>query len=234
MCGRFTLKTPADQFAEAFGPVAVEFAPGPRYNIAPTQPVSAILNDGRRAITACRWGLIPAWARDPAAGGKMINARSETVAVKPSFRSAFERRRCLILADGFYEWKKPAGGGRKIPHYIRLRSGLPFAFAGVWEDGAAPDGGPARSCAILTTEANALMATLHDRMPVILPRSSHALWLDPGSARPPDRWLELLRPCPDGELEAYPVSDRVNRVRVDDPRCIEPAASSRPEPGELF
>lgn len=220
MCGRYTLKTPADVLAERF---EIEESPSsliPSYNIAPTQEVAAVVEeDDKRKLEMCHWGLIPSWAKDPAIGNKMINARAETVHEKPSFRSAFKKRRCLILADGFYEWQKTDSG--KQPFYIHMKDGSPFAFAGLWETWK--NGEEIRSCAIITTEANDLMDEIHHRMPVILPPENYDLWLDPDfDEREP--LTSLLRPYPDGAMEAYPVSRKVNRPANDEPGCIEPAA----------
>lgn len=220
MCGRYTLSTPVGALAEEFGlGGALPDLPA-SYNIAPTQEVPAILgNDGGRRLEMLRWGLIPAWADDPGIGARMINARSETAAEKPSFRRAFRNRRCLIPADGFYEWQKAPGG--KQPYHIRMRDGRPFAFAGLWESWGR-DGEEIRSCTILTTTANALVGEIHDRMPVILARDAYDVWLDPDSES--DELAGLLAPYPDEEIEKYPVSRFVNSPRNNDPRCVEPAA----------
>lgn len=196
----------------------------PRYNIAPTQPVAAVRrseSDGSREMVLLRWGLVPPWSKDPASGPGMINARSETASSKPSFRSALRRRRCLVAADGFYEWQR--SDGRKQPFYVCLRGGGPFALAGLWERWKPPGGGkPLESCTLLTTEANELLAPVHDRMPVILPVDEYDVWLDPAieSAEPLG---QLLRPYPSEEMKVYPVSTRVNNPRNDEPTCIEPA-----------
>jgi putative SOS response-associated peptidase YedK len=193
----------------------------PRYNIAPTQNAAVIRQaaDGRRALDFLRWGLIPSWSRVAAIGARMINARGETVAVKPSFRDAFRSRRCLILADGFYEWR---GDGRaKKPYRIEMKGGGGFAFAGLWECwDKAVDDIPVESFTIITTAANALLRTLHERMPVILEPDDHDAWLD--TSVPPAVAQSLLRPFPDARLAFFPVSQRVNSVRHDDPECILP------------
>jgi putative SOS response-associated peptidase YedK len=221
MCGRYTLKTPVEELAEEFGFEASSVELPPNYNVAPTQEVAAILEeDGKRRLELLRWGLIPSWADDPSIGSRMINARSETAPEKPSFRRAFHERRCLIPADGFYEWQRT--NGAKQPYYIRMKVGRPFAFAGLWESWK-DDGGPEiRSCTILTTKPNALAAEIHDRMPVILPAGSYDAWLDPETGR--DELYGLLAPYPEDEMEAYPVSRFVNSPQNNDPRCIEPAA----------
>jgi putative SOS response-associated peptidase YedK len=222
MCGRYTLTVPVEILAEEFGVTGPLPEVPPSYNIAPTQEVAAVLtDDGERRLEMLRWGLIPSWADDPGIGSRMINARSETVPEKPSFRRAFRERRCLILADGFYEWKRTNDG--KQPYYIRMEGGRPFAFAGLWESWR---GGreEIRSCTILTTEANDRVSNIHHRMPVILAPEDHELWLDP-DVREADLLLPLLAPYPDDVMEAYPVSRFVNRPTNDDPRCVEPLAS---------
>ncbi len=219
MCGRYTLKTPTNVLAEWF---EIEESPSsltPSYNIAPTQEVAAVIEDDKRKLEMFHWGLIPSWAKDPAIGNKMINARAETVHEKPSFRSAFKKRRCLILADGFYEWQKTDSG--KQPFYIHMKDGSPFAFAGLWEDWK--NGEEIRSCAIITTDANDLMGEIHHRMPVILHPENYEMWLDP-SFDEKEPLTALLKPYPDEAMEAYPVSRRVNRPANNEPSCIEPAA----------
>jgi putative SOS response-associated peptidase YedK len=221
MCGRYTLRTPVEKLAEEFGFDATSVELPPNYNVAPTQEVAAVLSEGgERRLELLRWGLIPSWADDPGIGSRMINARAETAPEKPSFRRAFRERRCLIPADGFYEWKRM--NGTKQPYYIRMREGHPFAFAGLWE-GWKDDGGPEiRSCAILTTAPNALAGDIHDRMPVILPVGAYDAWLDPEAEK--EELVALLAPYPEAEMEAYPVSRFVNSPSNNDPRCIEPAA----------
>ena len=219
MCGRYTLSTPAGRLAEEFQlDAAVEIPPS--YNVAPTQQVAAVLEDeeGRR-LEMLRWGLVPSWADDPEIGARMINARSETAPEKPSFRRAFRGRRCLIAADGFYEWKRENGG--KQPYYFRMQDGRPFAFAGLWESWEKGDGN-LRTCTILTTRANSVLEGVYDRMPVILPSDSYNAWLDPDADR--EELGELTVPYPGDDLEIYPVSRFVNSPRNNDERCIEPAA----------
>jgi len=217
MCGRFTLATPGEVIAELFSLPAVPDL-SPRYNIAPTQDVAIVRNraSGEREWAAVHWGLIPSWAKDPGIGARMINARAETIAEKPAFRSAFRARRCLIPADGFFEWRKLEG--RKQPYYITWRGGKPFAFAGLWETWRGGDAPAKESCTILTTSPNEVLVSLHDRMPVILSPRDHAAWLDGATER--EALLALLAPCPSEEVEAYPVSLRVNSPRNDDPGCI--------------
>ncbi len=222
MCGRYVLTTPGQVLAEVFDlPQPVELAA--RYNIAPTQavPIVRATEGGGRELAFVSWGLVPHWAKEKAIGNRLINARAESLAEKPAFRSSFKHRRCLIPADGFYEWK-PEGGGKQ-PWLLRLRGGEPFAFAGLWSRWQDPAAGgePFESCAIVTTTPNELAATVHDRMPAILPKERHALWLDP-QAYDPVALAALLAPIPADAMEAFPVSKRVNSPANEDPRCIEP------------
>jgi len=219
MCGRFTLTTNLGAIAKRFGVARFLEEVGPRYNIAPTQTVIVVSDDGTRSLTEMRWGLIPAWAKDPTIGNRMINARAETVATKPAFRVALRKRRCLIPADGFYEWQQVSR--RKQPVYIVLKSREPFSFAGLWEIWISPDGEEVQSCTIITTEANELLKPVHDRMPVILTREAEAVWLDP-LIQDPERLLPLLMPYPAEEMEAYPVSTKVNSPANEGPACIVP------------
>jgi putative SOS response-associated peptidase YedK len=218
MCGRYNLRhAPAEvaEFLQAQREPGLEF--GPRYNIAPTQPIVAARReeDGRRVLTRLRWGLIPSWADDPNSGPQLINARAETVATKPAFRSAFRRRRCLIPASGFYEWRRE--GGTKQPFHIHRRDEGLFCFAGLWEQWE-KGSRDVESAAIITTQANPLLRPIHDRMPVILRPDQFTVWLsteiDPAALR------ELLVPYSGDELEADPISDRVNNVRNDSPECL--------------
>src|SRR3990170_4108942 len=191
MCGRFTLTTNLGAIAKRFGVSRFLEEVGPRYNIAPTQAVIVVNDNRTRHLTQMQWGLIPSWAKDPAIGNRMINARAETVATKPAFRVALRKRRCLIPADGFYEWRQQ--GRRKQPVYIALKTREPFSFAGLWETWTSPDGQEIKTCTIITTEANDLLKPIHDRMPVILTREAEAVWLDPTS-QDSARLLPLLRP----------------------------------------
>jgi putative SOS response-associated peptidase YedK len=193
--------------------------PPQRYNIAPSLQVVALPNDGTGNARMLSWGLIPFWAKDPKIGNKLINARSETLSEKPSFREAFKRRRCLIPADGFYEWRKEPGGAR-TPMYVRLKSGQAFALAGLWETWQAPDGASRETCTIITTQPNALMADIHNRMPVILPPEGYSDWLSPDPL-PPGAAGDLLRPYPAEEMEAYAVSTYVNRPGNEGPTCSQ-------------
>lgn len=209
MCGRFVLMTPGRDLAERFG-LEEEPLLEPRYNIAPTQMVAIIrLNPEtlQRRLGLVRWGLIPFWANDSSIGNRLINARAESVAEKPAFRSAFKFRRCLVPADGYYEWKKRKGG-QKQPYLARNADGSPFAFAGLWERWQAPEEEVIESCTILTTDANDLTQPIHDRMPVILKLEDHDLWLDP-DVRDPNLLKPLLRPYPSGEMIVQPVSPKV-------------------------
>ncbi|MBX7164944.1 MAG: SOS response-associated peptidase [Pirellulales bacterium] len=220
MCGRFTLRQPPRQLAIHFGidePPALR----PRYNIAPTQDVAIVrlAPDGHRELVELRWGLVPSWSQDPTIGSRMINARGETLAEKPSFRAAFKERRCLIPADGFYEWLKV--DKQKQPQFIHLPDDEPFAFAGLWEAWRGSDP-PLETCTIVTTEANSRLRGLHERMPVILDPADYAAWLDP-QLRDPQRLMPLLAARPNALLETRPVSRRVNAPTYDDEGCLAPA-----------
>lgn len=211
MCGRFALYADYEALLERFD---VEEAAleqelyEKNYNVAPSQQIAAVINDGKRnRLGTFRWGLIPSWAKDQKIGYKMINARGETAADKPSFRTAFKKKRCLIPATAFYEWKKAEGG--KTPMLIHLESDELFAFAGLWESWEAPNGDVVHSCTILTTQPNALMAGIHDRMPVILSKGDERVWLDP-NIQDPELLNALIKPYQAEELEAYEVSDAVN------------------------
>jgi putative SOS response-associated peptidase YedK len=222
MCGRYTLHSKVSDLQRLLGSVAVPADLEERYNIAPTQAVPVVPNDGSERIEFFRWGLIPAWAKDASIGSRMINARAETVAEKPSFRTAFKKRRCLVPADGFYEWRKEADGKTKTPVHLRMRSGEPFAFAGLWESWTGPDGQELRTFTIITTTPNELAATVHQRMPVILPHEHHADWIGSADADPRDL-QPLLVPYPAEEMEAVVVSRLVNSPRNDSPDCLMPA-----------
>lgn len=227
MCGRFLLNSPAQVIAEAFGvPEPAELAP--RWNIAPGQTIAAVRAPGEarggagaRELAWLRWGLIPAWAKEAPRDARLINARAETAPEKPAFRSAFRTRRCLVPASGFYEWQA-TGGRAKQPFAIGVAGGGPFAIAGLWEVWRPREGPTVESCTLLTTDANALVRPIHDRMPVILPPESWEPWLDP-ALRDVERLRPLLRPFPAGQMTAVAVSAWVNNPRHDDPRCVEPA-----------
>lgn len=220
MCGRYSLTTPVEALARLFG-FAERPNLVPRVNIAPGQEVAALRADdeGGRHFAWLRWGLVPSWAKDEKIGYRMINARAESVADKPAFRAAFCKRRCLILADGFYEWRAEAGG--KQPYRITLADGRPFAFAGLWEcwEGAGRNR-PLETCSIVTTEANARLRVLHDRMPVILEGADCAAWLDPDATAAATR--PLLRPLAPEETTFHAVSRRLNSATADDPALIAP------------
>jgi putative SOS response-associated peptidase YedK len=218
MCGRYILEHTAEEVATRFGVQQVLFTLTPRYNIAPSQPVAVVTQNGVRSLDGYKWGLVPSWAKDPQIGSRMINARAETLAEKPAFKSALMRRRCLIPADGFYEWK--GKGKAKQPMRVHTRSGEMFAFAGLWEEWNAPDGSPLRTCTIITTNPNHFMADIHDRMPAILRREDEDAWLDTETKDVP-HLLSLLRPYPDEELAAHPVSTQVNSPVFDSPQCVE-------------
>ena len=222
MCGRFTLTIDPLHLQQAFPWAVIPDDLPPRYNVAPSQPVAVIPNDGQNSLTMFKWGLVPFWAKDPSIGDRMINARSETLAEKPSFRNAFRRRRCLILSDGFYEWKQDPALKGKTPVYIRFEDGRPFAFAGLWEIWNSTDGSEIRSCTIITTQPNTLLQPIHNRMPVILPPDSYQEWLSQED-RNPDKYNHLLVPYPSEELVAYPVSKMVNSPQVDSADLIKPA-----------
>jgi putative SOS response-associated peptidase YedK len=221
MCGRFTLGTDPRSVQDEFDVPEVPEGVIPRYNIAPTQAVLVIrgLPDARRECVAMRWGLVPSWAEDLAIGNRMINARAETAAQKPSFRSAMKSRRCLIPADGFYEWAKQKGTVKQ-PYYIHRHDGKPFAFAGLWEKWS-KGAEPVLSCTILTTDANELMLPIHERMPVIVAHGDYGRWLDP-QQKDPAPLLDLLRPARPEGFEATMVSRWVNDPHHEDPRCREP------------
>ena len=211
MCGRYTLITNIDRIAEAFG-VAPTLEAQPRYNIAPTQEIVTIVNNGNPHLSLLRWGLIPAWAKDGSIGSRMINARAETLAEKPSFRNLLRSRRCLVVADGFYEWQ--GEGKNKTPMYITLQDGQPFAFAGLWDRWKDTDGQEIHSCTIITTEPNELMASIHNRMPAILRPKAYEDWLNP-QLRDDNVLTHLLKPYPSELMAARAVSKLVNNPRND-------------------
>ena len=216
MCGRYTLSAPADVLAELFDLDEVPELVA-RYNMAPTQLGAVVRAHGpTRRLEMMRWGLVPAWAKDRAMGSRLINARAETVAEKPAFRSSFRHQRCLVPADGFYEWQRLGTG--KQPFHVRLRTGDPFAFAGLWSRWQDPESGELRTFTLLTTEPNELLRSIHHRMPVILRREDHARWL---AAADGQTLSSLSRPYPAGEMEAVPVSRLVNSPAHDDVRCQE-------------
>jgi putative SOS response-associated peptidase YedK len=235
MCGRYSLTSPLDELVEVFGVSVVALEEyRPRFNIAPTQEAPVIVRGpaGLR-LGSLRWGLIPHWAEDRRFGSRMINARSETVAALPAFREAFRSRRCLVPADGFYEWKPGESGGAargrrgagKVPYWIHSADRRPFAFAGVWERWRSREGERVSSFTILTTVANEQIRPLHDRMPVVIPAAAWQTWLDPDADRA--RLTELLGPSPEAFFEAWPVSTLVNSAGVDEPLCILPLSEQQ-------
>ena len=219
MCGRFTLAATPDELQQAFPwltlPEADDALP-PRYNIAPSQPIPVVANTGDNKLDYFVWGLIPFWAKDPKIGNRLINARGETLAEKPSFKAAYKYRRGLVLADGFYEWEQKS----RTPHYVQMKSGEPFALAGIWERWQSPDGSEILSSAIITTDANGIIAPIHNRMPVIVSPDDYERWLTPG--QPQNGHLDdVLIPFPNEEkMEMYPVSTVVNNPRNDHAGCI--------------
>lgn len=223
MCARITLTTTTAEIVDLFGLSSDPGRPRPRrYNVAPSQPIPVVrVASGKRELADLRWGLIPHWSHEPAG---YVNARAETVTEKPAFRDPFRRRRCLVPADGFYEWKHV--GKKKRPYYFRKLGGGVLAYAGVWDSWNGPDG-PVETVAVLTVPANELVKPMHDRMPAIVNEDHFAAWLDPGETRP-ERLLPLLRPYPAERMEVRPVSDRVNGTRAEGPELLEPV----PEPAK--
>ncbi|MCU0310368.1 MAG: SOS response-associated peptidase [Acidimicrobiales bacterium] len=241
MCGRFVSATPPADVAAYFDAAAPEAALEPRYNVAPTNDVYVVLSDGRtRRVTPMHWGLVPRWAKSPSVGNRMINARAERLATSSAYKAAFARRRCLVPADGFYEWKVVPGQKRKQPMYIHAASGEPLAFAGLWETWKDPnateaerDGGAdvLRSCTIITGEPNEKVQPVHDRMPVILPRRAWATWLDP-QVDDLEVLGRLLVPAPSSLLELRPVSTEVNNVRNQGAHLLDPVDEAGPPPAQ--
>jgi putative SOS response-associated peptidase YedK len=223
MCGRYVITSPPSAIRALFGyPEQPNFPP--RYNVAPTQPIPIVrVHEGKRQLVLVRWGLIPAWVKDPKSFSLLINARAESVIDKPAFRAAMRRRRCLIPVDGFYEWRET--GGRKQPHFVHLTSGGPFGFAGLWETWTGPNGEELDTAAIVTTTANRTLSPIHDRMPVILPPEAFAPWLDSASVDVQTA-AALLVPSRDDLLEAYEISPAVNRVANDSEALLAPAAAN--------
>ena len=219
MCGRFLLAVDPVDLQDAFPQFNFKDQITPRFNIAPTQPVLVVPNDPNLKSDYFLWGLIPSWAKDPSIGSRMINARAETLFEKPSFRGPYKYHRCVILANGFYEWQQRPGEKVKTPYFIRLKNGRPFAFAGLWDEWHSPDGSQIKSCTIVTTNPNSLVAPIHNRMPVILPSHTLLRWLDPSPIY--NNSLEdLLTPYPAEEMVAAPVSSYVNNPANIGPDCI--------------
>ena len=219
MCGRFTLTVDPGQLQEAFPWAEIPEGIPLRYNIAPSQPAAVLPNDGLNRVDFYNWGLIPFWAKDPKIGNRLINARAETLAEKPSFRGSFKYKRCLVLADGFYEWRKEPGTKTKTPMYLRMNNQEPFAFAGLWDIWNSSDGSEIRTFTIITTEPNQLVGKIHNRMPVILPQIAYRQWLQEGE-NDPSLLKSFLQPYPAEDMEAYPVSRYVNSPQNDSPECI--------------
>ncbi len=220
MCGRYVYAAQRDENQRAFPQFAFPDAMPLRYNIAPSQNIIAIANTAKPRADTFKWGLIPWWAKDGKMGHNLINARGETLAEKPSFRAAYKRRRCLIPATGFYEWQRNPDGRTKTPMHVALKSGAPFAFAGLWDVWQSRAGQRVQSCTVITIEPNALMAPIHNRMPVILPADVYDTWLDP---RERTDLQKFLVPYPAQEMIAYPVSTLVNSPANDTPDCLKPA-----------
>ncbi len=213
MCGRFVLFSAFEVIAQVFGLPAGGTLPGPSYNVTPGRDIAIVVNEGGgKRLTTCRWGFVPSWGKDLREGHKMINARAETIAQKPSFQEAFASHRCLVIADGFYEWKVESGGRR--PVYVRLRSDKPFGMAGLYNLWTSTEGDKVCTSTIITTDANNLLRPVHDRMPAITAEEEMDLWLDP-EVRERDRLLQVLRPYPDDELELYEVTPKVNSPKND-------------------
>ena len=227
MCGRFTSSSPPDVVAAYFDAAIRETLAEPSWNVAPTDGVHAVLEaEDERWLDVLRWGLVPWWSKDTRGAARMINARAETLSSKPAYREAFEKRRCIVPADGFYEWRVLDDGKSKQPYYIHRTDGDPMAFAGLGAIWRTPDDGRLRTCSIVTTKANDTVASFHDRMPVILPPSAWDAWLDPGNWNT-TTLARLLVPAPAELLTAYPVSDLVNSVRNNGPELIAEAAPLR-------
>jgi len=223
MCGRITLTTDKDDLQSRFGyvnPSGDLFTP--RYNIAPSQNCPIVtVNEDKRVLIMMRWGLVPFWAKDVKSGYNLINAKAETLKEKASFRTPFKKKRCLVLADGFYEWTHSEKKGAKQPYRFVLKNRQPFAFAGLWDEWNNPEGEKLLTFTIITTTANELMESIHDRMPVILHEKDEGMWLDPQLADT-DKLSPLLKPYPSKEMEAYKVSTFVNSPKNNSPKCIEP------------
>lgn len=234
MCGRFVSSTPVSKLVEQFLVEEVKVEEhDPSYNVAPTTEILAVAasSEGIRRLGTFKWGLVPSWAKDPATGNRMINLRSETVSEKPSFRRMLAKHRCIIPADGFYEWKDMGKGRKKQPFYIRARDGSVLAFAGLWgawKEKDADDDDWLRTCTIITTAPNKLLKSIHNRMPVVLPPEAWDTWLD-RSNEDVDAMAKLLKPAPEKLLELYPVSTDVNKVGNDSEQLVAPLEGHEPE-----
>lgn len=239
MCGRYVSATPPDQIAAYFDTEAPEVLLERSYNVAPTQDVYAVLADGGvRHLDAFHWGLVPSWAKDAKIGSRMINARAETLADKGAFKAAFMRRRCIVPADGFYEWRKDPDApakAKKQPFFVHRPDGQPYAFAGLWEVWRGPnkDQEPLRSLTIITTAANGPMGEVHDRMPVLLDEGAWDTWLDREN-EDLDLLGRLLVPAPASLIAMHPISTEVNSVRNDGPQLIDPIDPDAPAPGTML
>ena len=220
MCGRFSLAADPQELQIAFPGFFFPEAIPPRYNIAPSQPVLAIPNNGSNKADFFRWGLIPSWSKDPSIGMKMINARSEGISEKPSFRGPYRYKRCIVPVSGFFEWKKDLSSKNKTPYFIGLASGSPFGLAGLWDEWLAGDGSEVQTCTLITTSSNNLISPMHDRMPVILPPEAYGLWLDPAPVKP-GALDHLLIPFSSEKMAMYPVSSYVNNTANDSPLCVQ-------------
>ena len=227
MCGRYAVTSAPEAIRGLFGyPEQPNFPP--RFNVAPTQPIAVVrLMEGKRQFALVRWGLLPSWVKDPKNFSLLINARGESVMDKPAFEAAMKRRRCLVPADGFYEWKTI--GTRKQPYFVRAKSGAPLAFAGLWETWTGPNGEEMETAAIVTTRANRMLADIHDRMPVVVPPDAFDLWLN-CAAVDAETASTLIAPAPENLLEAYEVSSAVNRTANDNPQLVERQTAAEAEP----
>jgi putative SOS response-associated peptidase YedK len=222
MCGRFSRKATLQAIIDEFEIEEVNGTIEPSYNVAPGQDVAVILKDESRKLGLLKWGLIPSWSKDPAIGNRMINARAESLADKPSFKQPLRRKRCLIIADGFFEWKKE--GKQKIPMYIFLKNQKPFAFAGLWDTWTSPDGNKISTCTVITTEPNELLKKIHNRMPVILTKKHFDLWLD-RNVQDEQMVLPLLQPYAEKDMDMYEVSRAVNSPKNNSPELLKPVQS---------
>lgn len=227
MCGRFTQHHNQEEVVERFSVQETLFDLAPRFNIAPSQKVAAICQLEKRVLTAYKWGLVPSWAKDPTGGSKMINARAETLAEKPSFKKSLLTRRCLIPADGFFEWRQE--GKNKTPVYVQMKNKSLFAFAGLWDEWHSPDGSILETCTVITVEANSLLRKVHHRMAAILDPKEEELWLD-GKVKDLDKLLAALKPYSEEEMELFDVNKSVGNTSFDSPECIKPLSIEQKAP----
>lgn len=221
MCARVTLRSNAEKIREEFGISESQPSPDfrPSYNVSPGTEVLAVVRNGENRLALFRWGLVPSWARDPSIGNRLINARAETLARRPAYRDALLKRRCLVVVDGFYEWRKE--GGRSIPFFVHMTTNAPFGLAGLYEHWRSPEGRDVATCTVVTSRANQLLGAIHDRMPAIIAREERDAWLDPHT-RDLAALGKLLQPFPPEKMEAYRVSAFVNSATHDSPECIRP------------